>query len=413
MLLCKSFDGDQQSLLDHQSELALAGQVDISRQSIHERFTPEAVKFIKALLAEQITASNVPLPMLSSFSGVFLHDSTRFKLPDHLKELYKGPSGDGGAAGCSIQCCYDLRNHCFKELSINAMVDNDSSYATSNSWITPCSLVLRDLGYFSITGLKQIEQKDAFYISKVSPRTQFYDLDNTQVPLARIVDYMDKYQLDQFEKQMLITTAHKHPVRVIFRRVSQQLYEKRIRARSRKNHYAGSKLSKDYTAWSKLIVLVTNVASHTLSADQVLSTYRLRWQIELVFKTWKSHYKLHKTKKMKQERIECYIYSMLLLVTVHWKVYRWLQQVVMEKRLYISLYKLTKYLRQISPQFNQSVVYHRSSISTFISEAFEGKRIQTFTKESRKGKLSYSDIIESFLVNYDSNTESSAALLTT
>lgn len=399
MLLCKHFPGQQQSLLDHQLGLAQAHKLKVARQSINERFTPEAVRFMQALLSEQMETPPDSLAMLEPFSEVYLHDSTRFKLPAHLQNVYKGTNGDGVSAGCSIQCCYDLRNLCFKEISINSIADNDSSYAISNSWIAPGSLLLRDLGYYTMKGLQQIEQKGAFYISKVSPRTQFYTLTDEKVSLASIVEHMDKHNLCQFEKKMLITTDHKHPARVIFRRVANEVHEKRMRSRAKKNARSGSKMSKHYCAWSKLIILITNVEKEELTADQVLMTYRLRWQVELVFKTWKSHYQLHQTKKMKQERIECYLYSTLLLVTVHWKVYRWLQQALISRELYVSLYKLTKYLLQLSERFNQAVIYQKGSIPTLLSEAFSKVNLQLLTKEERKNKLSYSQIVESLCVN--------------
>lgn len=43
----------------------------------------------------------------------------------------------------------------------------------------------------------------------------------------------------------------------------------------------------------QFMVLVTNVSRKVLTARQVAEVYRLRWQIELVFKEWKSHANLH------------------------------------------------------------------------------------------------------------------------
>ena len=41
------------------------------------------------------------------------------------------------------------------------------------------------------------------------------------------------------------------------------------------------------------LVLVTNVPQSRLTAREVAQVYRLRWQIELLFKEWKSHANLH------------------------------------------------------------------------------------------------------------------------
>ena len=40
-------------------------------------------------------------------------------------------------------------------------------------------------------------------------------------------------------------------------------------------------------------MLVTNLARSRFSAEQVGQLYRLRWQVELLFKEWKSYANLH------------------------------------------------------------------------------------------------------------------------
>ncbi|MEL6537058.1 MAG: hypothetical protein AAFQ98_16675, partial [Bacteroidota bacterium] len=80
MLLCKSFSPNQQSLLDHQRELSIHAGVEITKQSLDQRFTPQATAFIKVLLSEQMDeVIDYSIPMLASFSHVFIQDSTRFK----------------------------------------------------------------------------------------------------------------------------------------------------------------------------------------------------------------------------------------------------------------------------------------------------------------------------------------------
>ena len=44
--------------------------------------------------------------------------------------------------------------------------------------------------------------------------------------------------------------------------------------------------------------------------------YSLRWQIELVFKSWKSYNGLSEVKDKRSERIECFIYGRLIMLTL-------------------------------------------------------------------------------------------------
>lgn len=47
--------------------------------------------------------------------------------------------------------------------------------------------------------------------------------------------------------------------------------------------------------------------------DQLYSLYRIRWQVELVFKVWKSVLGMHKIRTRKSSRVYCEIYGKLIL----------------------------------------------------------------------------------------------------
>ncbi len=65
------------------------------------------------------------------------------------------------------------------------------------------------------------------------------------------------------------------------------------------------RLQQEYT------VLVTNVPRRILTACQVAEVYRLRWQIELVFKEWKSYANLHAFTSAKAPLVEGLIWASL------------------------------------------------------------------------------------------------------
>ncbi|PHC26374.1 IS4 family transposase, partial [Bacillus pseudomycoides] len=48
--------------------------------------------------------------------------------------------------------------------------------------------------------------------------------------------------------------------------------------------------------------------------EQVHELYTLRWQIEIVFKTWKSLFKIDYYRNVKQERLECQLYGKLIAI---------------------------------------------------------------------------------------------------
>lgn len=50
------------------------------------------------------------------------------------------------------------------------------------------------------------------------------------------------------------------------------------------------------------------------SPSEVVELYRVRWQIELLFKIFKSEYEIDKLKNIKLERIEAHIYATLIKI---------------------------------------------------------------------------------------------------
>jgi len=68
-------------------------------------------------------------------------------------------------------------------------------------------------------------------------------------------------------------------------------------------------------------VLITNVPAALLSLEEAMVVMRLRWQIELLFKLWKSHGHLDEWRTANPARILCEVYAKLLaLVLQQWMI---------------------------------------------------------------------------------------------
>jgi hypothetical protein len=59
-------------------------------------------------------------------------------------------------------------------------------------------------------------------------------------------------------------------------------------------------------------ILITNADAAMLPAQVAVDLYRLRWQIEIEFKSWKSIAKIDSLKDSKTSRTECYILGKLI-----------------------------------------------------------------------------------------------------
>jgi hypothetical protein len=69
-----------------------------------------------------------------------------------------------------------------------------------------------------------------------------------------------------------------------------------------------------------LNLFITNSADSIIKLENAWKIYKLRWQIELIFKIWKSICNIDKIKKVKEELLECYMFSKLMMIVSGWKV---------------------------------------------------------------------------------------------
>ena len=79
---------------------------------------------------------------------------------------------------------------------------------------------------------------------------------------------------------------------------------------------------------------MTNIPDDKINGEAISKLYKIRWQIELIFKAWKSTFNLAKIKKMKYERLMCLLNMRLLLIMINWEVFS-IERTIKFKKNYI------------------------------------------------------------------------------
>ena len=91
---------------------------------------------------------------------------------------------------------------------------------------------------------------------------------------------------------------------------------RRVRAEARRRGNPPSQTQLFLADW---LVFVTNVPPEMLSFTEIFVVVRVRWQIELLFKLWKSHNLIDESRSQKPWRQLCEIYAKLIGVVIqHW-----------------------------------------------------------------------------------------------
>jgi hypothetical protein len=105
---------------------------------------------------------------------------------------------------------------------------------------------------------------------------------------------------------------HQFPARLICLPLKQEVADQRRQKARDKARRRGKPISKAYLEFLGWAIFITNVPPAMLSWEQVTLLYRVRWQIELVFKLWKSYGGLKHIQPLRQERVLFELYAKMI-----------------------------------------------------------------------------------------------------
>lgn len=295
--------------------------VEITKQGLQKRLTSAAVAFMQTMFdrSKDTLQNKVPIPLtlLTQFTAVQLVDSSGIALPDSLAAEFPAAGGDGPAAGLKLQTIWEfLRGNLTAVLQTTAR-EPDQSFTGHLAYIIQGALFLCDLGYFKLTSLRDIVAGEAYFISRLD--TQCGLLDPTDENRFDLLAYLRQALEDRIELNLLVGCKMKLPCRVLAVRLPPDVVEERRRKAKQNARRKGRTLSAEKLAWLEWGIYITNVPATMLTLRQVVLIYTLRWQIELLFKLWKSEGQLDRVAGERRERILCEIYAKLVgMVVFHY-----------------------------------------------------------------------------------------------
>jgi hypothetical protein len=382
---------DQPSLDQHCLSLQQTKGKRFCKQALDKRFNDRAVAFMESLfshyLQNQFLSKVLPSAYRECFSSIRLMDSTKFKLPEYLAEDFPGFDGDGTKSCTQIQFEYDILSGKIIDLSVVDSRVSDAAYAESLlANIQSKDLVIRDLGYSKIDSFKEIEARGAYYISRLNPNIKLYEQKGEA--LVRVSYKTILKRLKGSKKRYLdipiFLGSQAHPVRLTANRLTPEDVKNRL---TRKIYRRNDK-PEVYDYLREMNLFVTNIPKSVLSPDQIYSLYKVRWQVELIFKVWKSVLKINKVRKMKADRFKCYLLGKLLWVVLNWEICS-LFNVYVEKNQnkLLSLHKCFDIIKQQARRLEEVLLYRKTKLKEWLQTLYE--TIARFgIKEHRKGRMS-------------------------
>lgn len=262
-----------QATRSEQHQHALQAGQHLSKQGFEQRVEQaESVTFMKALLQASLTRlvrreqAGTIFPV---FKGVYLTDCTRLEW-----------SGLGFKAGVRLE----IQNGGL-EVALMDVQANDQTTSVVERTLPQGALHLADLGFFKIARFAQWSEAGVYWLTRYKVGTSLFTPDGRAFDLVAALQ-----QATEPLTQTVHVGSQRLPARLLAAPLDASALAKRrarLREQARLDQKPIPQRQLDLCTWT---IYLTNVPD--LTFDHAFILARARWQIELLFKLWKSHAKL-------------------------------------------------------------------------------------------------------------------------
>src|SRR6266436_4906095 len=230
---------------------------------------------------------------LSEFKRIVIQDGSSFALHDALSQVFPGRFNAVKPAAVELHCTMDLLQDAPLTIVLSPDTDSEHEYLPAPESLQG-ALFLADRGYLDLSYLRDIDRHGGFFLVRgkagLNPRVlNAFREDGQRIKscqdrdLQAIIAKFPKRQRAELEVEWLMDHA---PFRL--RLIVSWNPETK---------------SFDY--------LLTNLPPSQYTLNTICLGYKLRWQVELLFKEWKSYANLHTFDTEKETIVETLIWASL------------------------------------------------------------------------------------------------------
>jgi hypothetical protein len=357
-------------------QISIMGDQVVSKQGLNQRIK-KAVRFSELVLSKCLEQSFERLdgwaPWWQQFKHVYIQDSSCLSLPKCLADAFPGSVNNSGQnATARIQLCFDLLSGQYHHLELKAFRNNDQSHSAQ---ILPLlqagDLIIRDLGYWSLKVFAQIIKKQAYMLSRLRYKVFIYNTKGEKLDLDKALVESHKKGRKVYRKKVLVGAEMKVPMTLVAIKTPAHVADQR-KKKAKENR--DKRLKPDASYYNRLewTIFITNAPK--VSYKHLLKAYGIRWQIEIIFKTWKSEFDMTKLfdrpKTLNVQRVKVSFYLFLafqVYCNSRWQAF-WQKMAFQKQRTWLSTIKLASFIRlhfaRILAQqhrlevFNEQVIYY-------------------------------------------------------
>jgi hypothetical protein len=335
-----SFMANPASTREEVRQAAAMASMQLSTPGLDKRFTAKAAYFLDSLLAEAVAEMVDSLPhsrsLLSRFNGVYVGDSTIIGLPETLAAVFRGNNGVNDSA-VKVAVQWELSGGSLG-LWLSDGTVHDQRTGMNARPLPMGALRLNDLGLFNLTTFADDQANGVYFFSRYKVGTLVYRADGQPLDLVHDLPRHGRRP----HEWMIQLGVQRLPCRLIALPVPPaQIGQRRQRLRqtARRKQQPLSERVLTLAAWT---LYVTNVPPDLLDTQEAAILGCTRWQIECLFKLWKSSGLLDESRSHDPYRVWCEFYAKLLALLIQ----HWVMVVSCWQHLNRSLHRATQLLRK-------------------------------------------------------------------
>ena len=252
----------------------------------------------------------------SLFSDVLIDDGSSFAVADGLSKVFPGRFTKVKPAAVELHAHMSLKSDQLLSVTLAPDKEAERQFLPAAESLPARSLSLRDRGYVDLDYFAALESRTngpAYLLCRTNDKINPV-VDEIRGVSRRFAKKWEGKKLQELPKDVLrkgadLRVSWPRPggkrlqLRLVIRhqepRVSKTRAKKRLTAKERR-----------YVAKNQWAFLLTNVPNQ-FAADAIVRLYRLRWQVELAFKEWKSYANLHALLSEHPSIVEGFIWASL------------------------------------------------------------------------------------------------------
>ena len=285
--------------------------IDFSQSAWHDRFNPATVKFLRACvklaLRQMAGETNRTLsPKMKWVDDILIQDSSVVRLSAALMKQYPATRSRKNAAGLKVSMLVSAVASSPQKVTIHGERIHEIKTLKIGPWVKN-KVLLIDLAFFKFQMFARIQENGGYFLSRLKTNSnplflsilRTYRGNAIELKGKRWKDIKDKIKREVLDADVEVT------------------FSRRVYNGKRSKDTKPFRLVAIYNYEAKKYhTYITNIPPDALSAEDVAELYRVRWDIEMIFKELKSKYSLDAIKSANPNVVEGLIWVGILTLLV-------------------------------------------------------------------------------------------------